>query len=102
MAKRKLEQRAGEDTGAKRTKKVVEKIKKNEETTVKGMLTSEITETKATSVRIVIGSYEKVLCGIDAKFPSAKTVTTGSLARLITVQARFKSSVHVLSSHRGN
>jgi hypothetical protein len=76
MAKRKHEQIPDGQADAKRTKNVVEKIKQKEEEIVatKETSVSEPAATQATSVRIVTGSYEKVLCGIDARFPSNETV----------------------------
>jgi hypothetical protein len=40
------------------------------------------TSSKPRAIRIIVGSYEKVLCGIDARFPNQATERVFSLQRL--------------------
>jgi ethanolamine utilization microcompartment shell protein EutL len=79
MAKRKREE-AGDVL--ERTKATQKKEKHKNGTSKKEIVpksTSTVSENVVQSIpkalRIVVGSYEKVLCGIDARFKSAETVS---------------------------
>lgn len=41
--------------------------------TKKASIAHEVAPVKSNAIRIIVGSYEKVLCGIDAKFDSGST-----------------------------
>jgi hypothetical protein len=59
---------------------------------------------KPEAIRIVVGSYEKILCGIDARFTSESpdTVSPNSISLLIIANPQVKSCIHVLGTHRRN
>ena len=61
---------------------------------------TEISKPKA--VRIIVGSYEKVLCGIDARFDdqSKNKVVVRSQAIDAVAHPKFDSSIHVLCPYR--
>jgi len=50
------------------------------------VVTTENSSSRPTAVRIIVGSYEKVLCGVDARFDSQSTEKVSSSKSMLTAR----------------
>ena len=62
----------------------------------------EIARSKPTAIRIIVGSYEKVLCGVDARFETQSIDKVQSLIASANTKGKLSlNPVYMFSAHTG-